>query len=1056
MLRRTRSTPSSIDIVSPSAARRARVTRADIARSIERDDEAPSPSNDTTFNGEAEAISPRHPMANDEHERSNAHEIKDDDLRSLPDAPRRPSDADPAPRAVRGYPVFVHRELLERLEDRTLSSEIQRSFAQRLREIVVYGKSTRRKATRGPNKGWRRVPLGGNSGHHFYLWMLEAGDRIAGQEVRALYDALPPCARLLRTIRHHDETDHRVKLPVGEPDDYVQWTSDEIFAPPERSLLPDPSTLEQQRVRDARARLRLIRGQPGAGKTNALCASAERLEGRALYLTFSPRLVEQSESWFNVAAPSSLRVTARAWRSLLEELTPARPVEACSYEEAVREFAEHVRRARLELGPWRKEGVVFAHELFAELYANYYGAALPVAFRGRAPSRDGRMSDDAYAAARQSLGPSAIKHALRVARSIDDERADRWFFGPRRAFAIARALLDGALSLDPARWAFEHVLVDEVQDLTWIEQWLLLDLSARFGVAAGVKPTVIIAGDESQTVRPTSFDWGVFSTLATQRLGAKELGVKSDDDLSDNLRAPHEVAVFVNGLRRALYGKLDKRQRPRGRTAAERPDATVGRVIAVETPDDAALREAMRCFGDTKSVAALVYPAATVSEKIKQIAEEVGVDVYTSEQVKGLEFDVVGVFDVPATIEQIESLAKSTDRCGLKAELSRTTIDRLIVALSRSAETLVLFSTQWGPSELAKLNACHRAGDVNDSKDHVNDDEARWTVLFSLSELRDWLDADAADAREKVDALVAQCEQALERRAFDEAERHARAACSLLGKAGQPGAANPEQRQRARRAMGRALMAMGLDRAASRVTLREAARQFSWADCSESKSVCAAMIKVLFESPEQLETMKALQALAEAWPRWADREAMLSRTALDVIANRIEQWAIATEPLARTKQGRETLLDAVEQFSEVARTHRERIAALRERLAQRVLRWVLENEPREFDALRMYVRDAREGLALDAAYAERGQRYRDAADFWRSYGDERAAVRCLRMAGDLEGACVSAERAGIEEAALLRWLLELQRHVAARPTGALLEREIEALRRWSDEAARSR
>jgi hypothetical protein len=318
------------------------------------------------------------------------------------------------------------------------------------------------------------------------------------------------------------------------------------------------------------------------------------------------------------------------------------------------------------------------------------------------------------------------------------------------------------------------------------------------------------------------------------------------------------------------------------------------------------------------------------------------------------------------------------------------------------------------------------------------------------------LDADAADVREKLDALVDQCEQALERRAFDEAARHGRKACSLLAKAGQPGASNAEQRQRVRRAMGRVLMAKGLDGPSSRETLYEAVRQFSLASRAESKLVCAAVIKVLFDAPEELETVRALQQLAEALPRWAEHEPMLSRMALDVIAQRVEQWSVSTEPLARTKQGRETLLEAMERFSADAWSNGDRFAKLREAIAQRVLRSVLEHDPRAFESLRKHVRDERAGLSLDAQYAERSMRYLDAARCWQSFGDDRAALRCLRMAGDLESACALAERAGLEEAKLLRWMIELQQHWAARPPGALLESEVETLSRWSAEGMRSR
>ena len=120
------------------------------------------------------------------------------------------------------------------------------------------------------------------------------------------------------------------------------------------------------------------------------------------------------------------------------------------------------------------------------------------------------------------------------------------------------------------------ILVDEVQDLTHIESLLLLNVIARIGTASGTLPRVILAGDESQTVRPTDFKWSSLNTLLTTVFGSN---IKLEDiSLEENLRSPLQIAKFVEATR-SQYSILEKNLKPSGLTYTHVNDATIGRVI---------------------------------------------------------------------------------------------------------------------------------------------------------------------------------------------------------------------------------------------------------------------------------------------------------------------------------------------------------------------------------------------------------------------------------------------------------------------------------------------
>jgi superfamily I DNA/RNA helicase len=99
----------------------------------------------------------------------------------------------------------------------------------------------------------------------------------------------------------------------------------------------------------------------------------------------------------------------------------------------------------------------------------------------------------------------------------------------------------GSGSIPPTLLEFNCIAVDECQDLTPLEAYLIARVAATIRERTRTMVPVLLAGDEAQTVRPTDFEWGWFNDLFHTAVGTP-----SEFKLSANLRSPRRIAEMVN------------------------------------------------------------------------------------------------------------------------------------------------------------------------------------------------------------------------------------------------------------------------------------------------------------------------------------------------------------------------------------------------------------------------------------------------------------------------------------------------------------------------------
>src|SRR5262245_31531320 len=76
--------------------------------------------------------------------------------------------------AKAGSPLFCHEEFLQQMEENR-NSPVGKRASLLLQRLLVDVRRQYYKSTQGANRGWRRSPLGGNHGSHFYAWWAPAG-----------------------------------------------------------------------------------------------------------------------------------------------------------------------------------------------------------------------------------------------------------------------------------------------------------------------------------------------------------------------------------------------------------------------------------------------------------------------------------------------------------------------------------------------------------------------------------------------------------------------------------------------------------------------------------------------------------------------------------------------------------------------------------------------------------------------------------------------------------------------------------------------------------------
>ncbi len=911
--------------------------------------------------------------------------------------------------AVAATPLFCHQEFLERLETHR-NSPIGKRATLLLQHLAIDSQRQHYKATSGVNKGWRRSRLGGNHGSHFYAWWAPA----SAQPLRKAdgFATAPEGSIILRDIRHHD--DHSPVTPQDLMQHYLPLGVSEIR---HEDFGPAPWTPTQAKFAGGRARVRLLKGHPGSGKTTALLHAADTAGAeKTLYVTYSRDLAVIARAYFDRYCSKSRQFQVMTYPAFLREITGS-DAAVVPLAESRKKFQADVSNYSRSLGPW--SGHVDA--LYDEFHAHLAGAALPIGIAGRFEHcRIPRASDKNYRERRSRfIGDNGVTAALEIATRLermDPARslAERYFPELLRAWQAGRAMMtldagDNPLHASAAFRGYGCIAVDECQDLTPVEAFVLALLSNLH------KPNLLLAGDEAQTVRPTDFEWAWLNDILHSLASGP-----TEYKLTSNLRSPRRLAMLVNHAW-DLYGTLEKRDRPSGAGYAEIEDDSTDQLFYCAASPCEELNEMLRRLADRPGLALITLDATVPAS----IPAEVRGSILTAAEVKGLDFHSVCILDGGRHLQRITSEYTRIYTQDVEALRRRLAIDQLRVALSRPTERLIWLDIAPTPAEVRATLA------------FLNQQELVPVTQSVPGALLKALEEEELDLEERIQRCLHDARQLLDVKP-DLAWSRAMLAAMLLGSGRETGhVSDGALRQHVHSTAAEicftlAMRGAKLGAALGAVDLFEqAARQCMRSNNPNLRPLLTGVRDILKAQPEgQPECIYRFATDAAQYsveiPPWF----------LTEIQPRLRGWVEQLESSATVGYNATLLFPILQGFYEAVRLPdaAERVRTLREKTLQ-----TLVKAKRYSDALAL-VRISPRGESspserkLEATCLEKTSAFGEAAKLYRELGDLENAVDCYRQIPDVESAYeLMRQVPGNTARESYDWMMQVREVFARRP-----------------------
>jgi hypothetical protein len=906
-------------------------------------------------------------------------------------------------------PLFCHQEFLEKVADHGRDA-IGRRAAFLMQRLAVDMRRLHYKSTAGINRGWRRSRLCGNHGSHFYAWW--APKNAAPLNESGEFSEVPDGAIFLRDIRHHD--DHSHLTPHSFRTHYMPVTVRDLRR---GGYAPEPWTHPQERFASGRQAVRLLKGHPGSGKTSALWHAADSAGAEhVLYVTYSGDLAALAREYFDRFCSSHKRFSVVTFSNLARQIlgsdAPLIP-ERDSKQRFIRDLAPFART----LGAWASCQTA----LYDELHAHLAGDALPVAVGRFVACDEVRVPDKAYRERRtRSLGQAPVTTALETAARLErldaSTLAERYFPELTLAWRAVERLRSNNSAAHPGAdlslLDFDCMAVDECQDLTPIEAWLIVELTALARRRKRAPLPLLLAGDEAQTVRPTDFEWGWLSDLLHA-----QLGTPADYRLSTNLRSPRRIAALVNRVW-DLYACVDKQERPSGSGYAEIEDDATDQILYCTATAGTELNELLTALSTREGLAII-----TLEDDVPDyVPEAVRATVLTVSEAKGLDFHSVCVLDAGRHIERVlrQDWRQRADS-DIEDLRKLLAIDQLRVAVSRPAERLIWLDLD--PSDrivrqsIAFLNGGQVVSGVSSCVPPA--------LLKALEE-------DELDLEERVQRCQADARQYLQVKP-DIAWSRAQQAVTLLGPFSSPvGVTDQAARDAAYLTLAEICFTLGIRNVRLAPELgrpdpfAEAYRAASNACRFGLATIMDASGRVHRAAPDS--RLQMLGELAEVLPR---HKREIEPWVLMEIGPKAKSWIEELESALSNAHNAAILVRVLPPLYESLDVP-DRVARTR-RLEQRAIQLLIKNKQYAAALAELRAQPERrpklEALCLQGMGDFRGAAQCHAAD-----GNLKEALLCYRTIPDLEAALKLAGEIGEHQAAeSLQWIAKVQRLIAERP-----------------------
>ncbi|MDA1074398.1 MAG: hypothetical protein O3A63_06515 [Proteobacteria bacterium] len=470
----------------------------------------------------------------------------------------------------------------------------------------------------------------------------------------------------------------------------------------------------------------VIVGSAGSGKTALTMEKMKRAAGDVLYVSLSPYLVQNARNLYFAHGYDNDQqlVDFLSFHEVLESIhvPPGREL-------SLRDFQRFFERHRRGMGPND------AHKLFEE-------------FRGVIT---GPLTEQGYRTREEYL-ELGVKQSIFLA----DERPRVYdLFKKYLAYLDSEGLFDANLvahsHLARATSCYDFIVVDEVQDVTTVQLYLLLKLARRPGA-------FLLSGDSNQIVHPNFFSWA-----GVKSLFFREQDLTGDGEVIRVLHANYRNAPVVTTLanrilklKHARFGSVDRESN----YLVQSVGAERGR-LRLLGDDERVKRELdARTASSTRYAVIVMHPEQKAEAK-RYFSTPL---VFSIQEAKGLEYENVILYNFvtgearafheiaggvdPAALEaDTLSYARGRDKTDKSLEIFKFFINALYVAVTRAVRNLYVIEGDHGHPALALLQLDRFAGELDMDKEASSVEE--WQREARKLELQGKAEQ-AEDIRERV------------------------------------------------------------------------------------------------------------------------------------------------------------------------------------------------------------------------------------------------------------------------------------------------------------------
>lgn len=265
----------------------------------------------------------------------------------------------------------------------------------------------------------------------------------------------------------------------------------------------------------------------------------------------------------------------------------------------------------------------------------------------------------------------------------------------------------------------QEILIDESQDLTYIELLLVCNFRSRLQNQLKQKVFFVTAGDERQSVRPTFFTKDMMSEIS---YGFEDKNNNLSDHivLNGNKRSPKTVVNLINNLdnKRSLYPTTQKiRSQDFNYNEVDEDKNSEVTFYQVETQNK--FKEIIEKF-DLDQEFQLIYPSFFVDDLYftKTYSKNASNKILPTGIVKGKEYSFVGIINASEVIKQLNNLKKiNKPTSNVLAQLQ---INSFYVALSRSKDKVIFIEEQQNSNSYELINNFFNLDKNEENKVEIN------------------------------------------------------------------------------------------------------------------------------------------------------------------------------------------------------------------------------------------------------------------------------------------------------------------------------------------------